>query len=63
MREVVASGERMGYRGGLGWLGWIPGESQIGFEFQWILEFGKSLRICTKRFRSYLDMGIFPKFF
>jgi hypothetical protein len=29
------------------------------FEFQWILEFGRTLRISTWRFRRKLDMGIF----
>jgi hypothetical protein len=29
------------------------------FEFQGILEFGKTLRNSTRRFRTNLDMGIF----
>jgi hypothetical protein len=31
--------------------------------FQWILEFGKTLRIYTRRFRRNFDVGIFPKSF
>jgi hypothetical protein len=31
--------------------------------FQWILEFGRTLRISTRRFRRNFDVGIFPKFF
>jgi hypothetical protein len=34
-----------------------------GFKFQWILEFAKTLRISTRRFRRNFDVGIFPKFF
>jgi hypothetical protein len=33
------------------------------FEFKDISEFGKTLRISTRRFRRYLDTRIFPKFF
>jgi hypothetical protein len=33
------------------------------FEIQMNLDFGKMLRISTRRFRKNLDMGIFLKFF
>jgi hypothetical protein len=33
------------------------------FEIQMNLDFGKTLRISTRRFRRNLGMGIFPKFF
>jgi hypothetical protein len=33
------------------------------FEFYGFLEFGKTLRMSTGRFRRNLEMGIFPKFF
>jgi hypothetical protein len=32
------------------------------FEFQGVLEFGRTWRNSKKRFRRNLDMGIFPKF-
>jgi hypothetical protein len=28
-----------------------------------ILEFGRTLKNCTRRFRKKFDMGIFPKIF
>jgi hypothetical protein len=31
--------------------------------FQLILEFGRNLKNCTRRFRKRFDMGIFPKIF
>jgi hypothetical protein len=37
--------------------------SDLIFEFQWILEFSKTLRNFTRRFRRNFDMRIFPKFF
>jgi hypothetical protein len=36
---------------------------ELIFKFQWILEFGKTLRNSTMRFWKNLDMRIFPKFF
>jgi hypothetical protein len=33
------------------------------FKFQFILEFGRTLENCTRRFRWKFDMGIFPKIF
>jgi hypothetical protein len=36
---------------------------EILFEFQLILEFGRTLEICTRRFRKKFDMRIFPKVF
>jgi hypothetical protein len=36
---------------------------RMNFEFQLNLDFGKTLRNSTRRFRWNLDMGIFPKFF
>jgi hypothetical protein len=35
----------------------------ILFKFQLILEFGRTLENCTRKFRKKLDMGIFPKIF
>jgi hypothetical protein len=29
----------------------------------WIFEYTKALKICTRRFSRNFDMGIFPKFF
>jgi hypothetical protein len=29
----------------------------------WIFEYTKALKICTRRFRKNFDMRIFPKFF
>jgi hypothetical protein len=37
-------------------------QKEILFEFQLILEFGRTLENCTRRFRSF-DMWIFPKIF
>jgi hypothetical protein len=50
--------------GKLGQLGQILGEGsmELIFEFQMNLEFGKTLRNFTRRFRRNLDMRIFPKF-
>jgi hypothetical protein len=36
---------------------------EILFEFQLILEFGRTLKICTRRFRKKFDMSIFPQIF
>jgi hypothetical protein len=36
---------------------------EILFEFQLILEFGRTLEICIKGFRKKFDMGIFPIIF
>jgi hypothetical protein len=36
---------------------------EIDFEFQMNLDFGKTLRNFTRRFRRNLDMIIFPEFF
>jgi hypothetical protein len=55
--------------GGLGWSGSVGLDSQevlntyLIFEFKWISDVGKTLEICTSRFRRNLDMGIFPKIF
>jgi hypothetical protein len=42
-----------------------PGQNskEILFEFLLILEFGRNLENCTRRFRRNLDTGIFPKIF
>jgi hypothetical protein len=40
-----------------------PCSKEILFEFQLILEFGRDLENCTRRFRKKFDMGIFPKIF
>jgi hypothetical protein len=50
------------------WAGWAKIQVEFYnifgfFEFQWISNFGKTLKICTRRFRRNFDMGIFPKFF
>jgi hypothetical protein len=42
---------------------WAKAQKEIPFEFQLILEFGKNLENCTRRFRKKFDMGIFPKIF
>jgi hypothetical protein len=64
---VVAQKEGRGEWGGRGGR---RGGSRLGqnskeilFEFQLILEFGRTLENCTRRFRRNLDMGIFPKIF
>jgi hypothetical protein len=36
---------------------------EILFKFLLILEFGRTLEICTRRFRRNFDMMIFPKIF
>jgi hypothetical protein len=36
---------------------------EIDFEFQMNLDFGKTLRNFTRRFRRNLDLRFFPKFF
>jgi hypothetical protein len=38
-------------------------QKEIPFEFQFILEFGRTLENCTGRFRRNFDMAIFPKIF
>jgi hypothetical protein len=40
-----------------------PRSKRIFFEFQLILEFGRTLENCTRRFRKKFVMGIFPKIF
>jgi hypothetical protein len=42
-----------------------PGHNskEILFEFQLILEFGRTLKNSTRRFIRNLDTGIFPKIF
>jgi hypothetical protein len=42
---------------------WAQVQKGILFKFQLILEFGRTLENCTRRFRKKLDMGIFPKIF
>jgi hypothetical protein len=51
---------------GSGWVKnqrWAKVQKQFLFEFQLILEFGRTLEIWTRRFRKKFDMGIFPKIF
>jgi hypothetical protein len=51
---------------GHGWVEnwrWANAQKEIPFEFQLILEFGRTLENCTRRFRKKFDMGIFPKIF
>jgi hypothetical protein len=56
-----------GVKGGTGQR--VAGPTRPKFEgkfFQnknWIFEYTKALKVCTRRFRWYFDMGIFPKFF
>jgi hypothetical protein len=38
-------------------------QKEILFEFQLILEFGRTLKNCTRKFRRKFDMMIFPKIF
>jgi hypothetical protein len=58
-----------GLLGGAGWhgrAGTVPRGDfkwKLIFEFQINLDFGKTLRISTRRFRRNLDVRIFPKFF
>jgi hypothetical protein len=50
----------------MGRLGQIHGDNSkmdFVFEFKQILEFSKTLGICSCRFRRNLDMGFFPKIF
>jgi hypothetical protein len=42
---------------------WAQAQKQILFKFQLILEFGRTLENCTRRFRKKFDMEIFPKIF
>jgi hypothetical protein len=42
---------------------WAHAQKEILFKFQLILEFGKTLENCTRRFRKKFDMEIFPKIF
>jgi hypothetical protein len=42
---------------------WGNAQKEILFEFQLILEFGRTLENCTRRFRKKFDMEIFPKIF
>jgi hypothetical protein len=78
-RRLVAGPSRRGQpkRGGVGeWAGrgpkprrlgqkpeMVPSSKKIIFEFQLILEFGRTLENCSRRFRKKFDMGIFPKIF
>jgi hypothetical protein len=64
---LLAGGSALG-RGkvGRGWVKnqrWAKAQKEIPFEFQLILEFGRTLENCTRRFRKKFDMGIFPKIF
>jgi hypothetical protein len=38
-------------------------KTDLNFKFERISDFGKTLEICTWKFRRNLDMRIFPKFF
>jgi hypothetical protein len=63
---VRGGGDLRGKVGRLGWVGPFPREGfkmEIDFEFQMNLDFGKTLRNFTRRFRRNMDMRIFPKFF
>jgi hypothetical protein len=65
-KEAVACKGREGQCGQTGPTGLDPrGDSNGNLisEFQGFLEFGKTLRNSTRRFRRNLDMRIFPKFF
>jgi hypothetical protein len=42
---------------------WAKVQTEFLFKFQLILEFGRTLENCTRRFRKKFDMGIFPKIF
>jgi hypothetical protein len=42
---------------------WAKAQKEIPFEFQLILEFGRTLENCTRRFRKKFDMVVFPKIF
>jgi hypothetical protein len=62
--------ERRGQRGLAGpedeWAARSAGPKARKKNFQiknWIFEFTKALKICTRRFRRNFDMRIFPKFF
>jgi hypothetical protein len=62
----TAGGLRVGQCGWTGPAGPDPKGDSNGnliFEFQGFLEFGKTLRNSTRRFKRNLGMGIFPKFF
>jgi hypothetical protein len=37
---------------------WAQAQKEIPFEFQLILEFGRTLENCTRRFRKKFDMGL-----
>jgi hypothetical protein len=55
--------EGQGPGGGVENWRWAKAQKGILFEFQLILEFGRTLENCIRRFRKKLDMGIFPKIF
>jgi hypothetical protein len=40
---------------------WAQAQKEILFKFQLILEFGRTLENCTRRFRKKFDMGILLK--
>jgi hypothetical protein len=64
-REIAAQGG-VGQCGRSGPAGPKSKESfktDLIFEFQWILNFGKTLEICIERFRRNFNMGISPKIF
>jgi hypothetical protein len=51
---------------GHGWVKnrrWAKAQKEIPFEFQLILEFGRTFENCTRRFRKIFDMVGFPKIF
>jgi hypothetical protein len=60
--EVAASG-KLGQRGVAGLDSEANSKRKLVFKFQLNLDFGKTWRNFTRRFRWYLDMGIFSKFF
>jgi hypothetical protein len=59
---VCGSGSTMGGERGVGRIrSRARIQKEIIFEFQLILEFGRTLENCTRRFRRNFDMEIFPK--
>jgi hypothetical protein len=73
---AVGGGDRKGGERRVGQPGWKErravawrnpepwqNSKEILFKYQLILEFGRTLENCTRRFRRNLDMRIFPKIF
>jgi hypothetical protein len=61
--EAAASWGKLGWCSESGLDSEEESKWKLVFKFQINLNFGKSLRNFTRKFRRNLDMGFFPKFF